>query len=520
MSEIRTLIPKKGRFAWPLAIMSFGRPDLLAGVLRDLRDQTLSLDDRQVHLFQDGNVDTETGKVLVEDCVRDDCIARFREVFPEGNIIASKVNLGIAFNFDRAERVTLGPSGAEAAAFFEDDMALSEHYLEALSGLIDFALNEELVGYVAAYGEHRARLDEQLERRNEIVPMRHKWGFGLTRRQWERQMPIIEPYLRLIEGKNYVDRDHRRIHAYFDSLGYGNSGSSQDAAKDVASDVLGTTKLMCYVCYGKYLGKTGVHQLAEEYRKAGYADTVLFPHPVDAFNLPNKERLDKMIAWQRDAARTATAAAVQHVASPRTKANLGDPHLFGGELEALARIMRDGHRRYQEFGAGGSTLLAIRSGLERVVAIDSDPDWVAAVRSNPEIAAAIETGRADILHADIGPVAEWGNPKSRDQTEKWPNYFAAAWETWARRAEKPDLVYVDGRFRVACCLSVILTVGVNAELRLLLHDVGPERPYYEEVLEFFDVVEQVNTLMVLKTKRDVATSKVMSVFLRRQFDQR
>ena len=86
-----------------------------------------------------------------------------------------------------------------------------------------------------------------------------------------------------------------------------------------------------------------------------------------------------MIAWQRDAARTATAAAVQHVASPRTKANLGDPHLFGGELEALARIMRDGHRRYQEFGAGGSTLLAIRSGLERVVAIDSDPDWVAAV---------------------------------------------------------------------------------------------------------------------------------------------
>ena len=79
---------------------------------------------------------------------------------------------------------------------------------------------------------------------------------------------------------------------------------------------------------------------------------------------------------------------------------------------------------------------------------------------------------------------------------------------------------MDGRFRVACCLSVILTVGVNAELRLLLHDVGPERPYYKEVLEFFDVVEQVNTIMVLKTKRDVATSKVMSVFLRRQFDQR
>ena len=84
MSEIRTLIPKKGRFAWPLAIMSFGRPDLLAGVLRDLRDQTLSLDDRQVHLFQDGNVDTETGKVLVEDCVETTASHVSERYFPKG----------------------------------------------------------------------------------------------------------------------------------------------------------------------------------------------------------------------------------------------------------------------------------------------------------------------------------------------------------------------------------------------------------------------------------------------------
>jgi hypothetical protein len=87
-----------------------------------------------------------------------------------------------------------------------------------------------------------------------------------------------------------------------------------------------------------------------------------------------------------------------------------------------------------------------------------------------------------------------------------------------------DLVFVDGRFRVACCLSVILLAasdpGLTRSLQVLLHDVGPDRPYYEEVFRFFDVVESVNTLRAMRIKPDVACSQVMSVLLRRQFDQR
>jgi hypothetical protein len=88
----------------------------------------------------------------------------------------------------------------------------------------------------------------------------------------------------------------------------------------------------------------------------------------------------------------------------------------------------------------------------------------------------------------------------------------------------PDLVFVDGRFRVACCLSVILLAAADPELtrnlRLVLHDVGPDRPYYDEVFRFFDVDESVNTLRVMRIKPDVPCSQVMSVLLRRQFDQR
>jgi hypothetical protein len=186
--------------------------------------------------------------------------------------------------------------------------------------------------------------------------------------------------------------------------------------------------------------------------------------------------------------------------------------------------MRDGHRRYQEFGIGGSTVLAIRSGLESVVAVDSDPDWVDAARKHPEIAAAIQAGRADIRHADIGPVAEWGHPSDPGHIRSWPDYIATAWDAWSKRNEMPDLIFVDGRFRVACCLSVVLLAAADPsltrELRVLLHDVGPGRPCYDEVLQFFDVVESVNTLRVMKIKPGISGSRVMSVLLRRQFDQR
>jgi hypothetical protein len=210
--------------------------------------------------------------------------------------------------------------------------------------------------------------------------------------------------------------------------------------------------------------------------------------------------------------------------SPIATPGISAPHLFSGELEVVRRLMCNGHRRYQEFGVGGSTLLAIRSCLESIVAVDTDRNWVDAARKDPEIDAAIRSGRADIRHADIGPVGQWGYTKDSTHMLSWPAYVATAWGVWSERNEMPDLVFVDGRFRVACCLSVVLLAEAGSrltqELRVVLHDVGSERPYYDEVFEFFDIVESVNTLRVMKIKSGIPRSRVMSVLLRRQLDQR
>lgn len=242
----------RSRIEWPIAVLSFARPDLLREVLQSLKEQTVRFDAAQLYLFQDGNIDPFTGNKLVDEQMLLECVQVFGSMFPKGKSIVSDVNLSVALNFDRAERFLFQERKVEAALFFEDDLVLSRHYLAAVRPLLDFALEEPKVAYVAAYGDHRARLDQQVANRRKIVPMRHKWGFGLTRRQWEKQAPLLAPYLDLVRKRPYTSRDHDTIRAYLSSLGFACPATSQDAAKDVASAVLGTAKIMSYACFGKY----------------------------------------------------------------------------------------------------------------------------------------------------------------------------------------------------------------------------------------------------------------------------
>ena len=510
----------RSRIEWPIAVLSFARPDLLREVLLSLKNQTVRFDATQIYLFQDGNVDPFTGNKLVEDQAVQECVQVFASVFPEGKSIVSDVNLSVALNFDRAERWLFEDRKVEAALFFEDDLVLSRHYLAAMRPLVDFALAEPKVAYVAAYGDHRARLDQQLINRRKVIPMRHKWGFGLTRRQWQKQAPLLEPYLDLVRQRPYTSRDHDTIRAYLSSLGYTCPGTSQDAAKDVASAVLGTAKIMSYACFGKYIGRHGVHQREHHYIQEGYDSTILFPDRVTKFDLPDTDMLDCIARNQCSPAARKGAASVP-VARPRLPGGLpqsfGRPHLSADELAMMRRVLTRGYRTYLEFGTGGSTLLALQAGFDKVISVDSDPKWVALAREHPELTEAIAAERAKVMHADIGPVAAWGNPADETSRPKWPAYVERAWNCCARHGYRPDLVFVDGRFRVACCLSAALAAE---KADVLIHDIGPERPHYDRVFDYFDTVESEQSLYLLRQKPDVDRLELLAQLLRHQFDFR
>jgi hypothetical protein len=195
---------------------------------------------------------------------------------------------------------------------------------------------------------------------------------------------------------------------------------------------------------------------------------------------------------------------------------LGEPHLFGEEHKLFRRCIDRGDLRYLEFGGGGSTLVAVRRGGV-VVTVESDVAWVKKLRTDPEIAAAVANQTAAILHGDIGPTKELGYPADRTHADVWPAYIGVAWAEWARRRAIPNLVYVDGRFRVACCLSVLVALGPwrgTGEMpHVLLHDFDGRRPYYRPVLEYFDIVETVETLIYLQPRPASSPLKVTAMML-------
>jgi hypothetical protein len=106
-------------------------------------------------------------------------------------------------------------------------------------------------------------------------------------------------------------------------------------------------------------------------------------------------------------------------------------------------------RMILEYGSGGSTLLAARSGC-RVISVESDRAWAARLTT----ALAPWADMASLHYADIGPTKDWGFPAAHDEHETFHTYPLSVWD----RADlgNPDLVLIDGRFRAACLVAVLL----------------------------------------------------------------
>ena len=208
--------------------------------------------------------------------------------------------------------------------------------------------------------------------------------------------------------------------------------------------------------------------------------------------------------------------------APGAAIKIGLPRMSREELALFRQVLGSGRRRYAEFGTGGSTLLAVRQGFEAVVGVESDPAWLASVLRDEEVAAEAAAGRCSLVHGNIGKVGNWGSPVDRDQVKPWPRYVAAMWEAWDRRGSFPDLVLVDGRFRVACCISVALMAaargGQGPAPLVMIHDVSDRRPGYQRVFDFFHLEEQAGSLCVMSPRQRVSPERMLAGLLGHLFD--
>ncbi|MEO8242968.1 MAG: hypothetical protein ABI832_11675 [bacterium] len=107
-----------------------------------------------------------------------------------------------------------------------------------------------------------------------------------------------------------------------------------------------------------------------------------------------------------------------------------------------------------EYGTGGSTVVAARRTDCQVFSVESSADWLAKMQgwfaANPPRAA------LQLHYADIGPTKDWGFPVDARRIARWSSYPVSVWDR--DDFSHPDVVLIDGRFRLACALTVLFRI--------------------------------------------------------------
>jgi hypothetical protein len=145
----------------------------------------------------------------------------------------------------------------------------------------------------------------------------------------------------------------------------------------------------------------------------------------------------------------------------------------------IARFQRELARasRYVEFGSGGSTVLVDRAGIP-AISVENDRFYARAVASR------LGRGAVRQIVVPMGLTREWGYPLWRSTQAAW-RYVSAPWgEGPGEAGTFPDLVLVDGRYRVACALEAARRAHAAGASATLMFDDYTPRAHYRAVEEY------------------------------------
>ncbi|MDO5657524.1 MAG: hypothetical protein Q4G36_04300 [Paracoccus sp. (in: a-proteobacteria)] len=127
-----------------------------------------------------------------------------------------------------------------------------------------------------------------------------------------------------------------------------------------------------------------------------------------------------------------------------------------------------------EYGSGGSTQMAAQMPQKFIMSSESDKEWARSLRHKLSLAKV--QSRVIVHHVDIGETGPWGRPQSSLAWRKFFRYPNDIWDqVWFRH---PDVILIDGRFRVACLVTSMLRIERPT---LVLFDDYGVRPLYHEI---------------------------------------
>lgn len=124
-----------------------------------------------------------------------------------------------------------------------------------------------------------------------------------------------------------------------------------------------------------------------------------------------------------------------------------------------------------------------------------------------------------IEHADIGLTASWGFPAGLLQPSAKRLEQFSAYSDFPEMDVSPDLVLIDGRFRIACFLKAVKALQ-SAPNSLIVFDDYEDRPYYHCVEEFAEKVQSVGRMGIFRPTRQVNLAELDAYLQKHLYDPR
>lgn len=167
---------------------------------------------------------------------------------------------------------------------------------------------------------------------------------------------------------------------------------------------------------------------------------------------------------------------------------------FIPEVSALVRKHYEAANVILEYGSGGSTVMASEMPGKTIFSVESSRVWTKMMRAwfEQEQPASMPV----MKHANIGATGKWGTPKDGSAYQRYHLYPLSIWDT--EGFKHPDVILVDGRFRVACALTAMLRC--TRKTTLLFDDYEGRKGYHilEDFLEKEEVVGNMARFTVNK----------------------
>lgn len=154
---------------------------------------------------------------------------------------------------------------------------------------------------------------------------------------------------------------------------------------------------------------------------------------------------------------------------------------------------------YFEYGSGGSTYQAsIRDNIQKIYSVESDIRWQTKLKRTIK--------KENIVYIfnemDTRP-NNWGNPGVNATEQQKINYSNHMRNLTKEEQQNIDLVFIDGRFRAACCLKCVDIMNPNC---LVAFDDFLTRLQYHIVLDYFDIIDKTSDerMVILKKKENAS----------------